>query len=79
MISTLSESENEEFNTDLTLEQFQSQNSDRPIRALILVRINAGFACGNETTLFHYSTRSRIIYKVAADERFDVRRFSDVV
>ena len=70
---------NSDFNMDLTLGQFQSQNSDRPIRALILVRINAGFACGYEAALFHHTARGGIIYEVAADERFYVRRLSDMV
>ena len=47
---------------------FQSQHSNCSILTLILIRIDAGFTCRNETTLFHYSTRSWIIHEVTTDE-----------
>ena len=34
--------------------QFQSQYSNRSVLALILIYIDAGFACWNETTLLHH-------------------------
>ena len=56
-----------------------SHHSNRPSLALVLVRINAGFASGNEATFLHYSPRGWIVNEVAADERLDVRCLSDVV
>ena len=63
----------------IALSYFQSQHSDRSPRALVLFFIDAGFASRYEAAFLHDSARGWIIYKVAANERFDVGRLSDVI
>ena len=63
----------------LLLLYLQPQHPDRSVLALILGFVNAGFTCGLESTFLHHTARGRIVDKMSADERFDIRRFADMV